>query len=39
MHPQWEKYVITIVMLSSVKLAIDSYIVKLNEDSILIKLS
>jgi voltage-dependent calcium channel L type alpha-1D len=33
-HPQWEKYVIFFVMLSSIKLAIDSYIVKLEDDSI-----
>ena len=34
MNPQWEKYVIFFVMLSSIKLAIDSYIVKLGEESV-----
>lgn len=38
-HPSWERYVISIVMLSSVKLAIDSYITKLDSENILKKMS
>lgn len=39
MHPSWERYVISIVMLSSVKLAIDSYITDLESENILVQMS
>ena len=39
MHPRWERYVISIVMLSSIKLAIDSYITKLDTSNIFVKMS